>query len=161
MLHKFTFIENKHLNIQKFRQKKDANKFRLTASTTGAMSTFGGPGDSGVSASEGLALLTNRDLTDPAFSYLFELEQPVGTTGLARRLDSKQFFIAMRWDYSKTSKAWLRLNTVTVTANGITVKAKPVDWGPAEWTNRIADIAKGLALRLKLKTNDIVTVSVG
>ena len=132
---------------------------RKAGDVTGAMSTFGGPGDSGVSPSEGLALMAKADLTDPKFAYLFELEQPVATTGLARRLDAKQAYLAMRWQYSQTSKSWLRSHKIKLTANGITIQAQPVDYGPAEWTGRVADISPGAAKALKLKTNDVVTVT--
>ncbi len=124
------------------------------------MSTFGGPGDSGVKADEGLALMTALDIPSAKFGYLFELERPVGTTGTARRLDAKQYYIAMRWDYAKTSKDWLRSHKVALSANGITIEAQPVDWGPADFTGRIADLSPGAAKDLRLKTNDVVTVKI-
>ena len=68
--------------------------------TIGTCSTFGGPADTGVSPSEGLA-----------FFYEFEdapwlfLEQPApGTTGLARRMDPGVFYVACRWPYDIDSQ---------------------------------------------------------
>lgn len=125
---------------------------------SGKMSTFGGPKDTGVSASEGLALFEPRDLRDPRVDELFLSEQPVGTTGLARRLNPEMYYIACRWDYSETPKNQLRLCTVKVSANGRSVQARPVDWGPNEETNRVADLSPGAAEFLRLKTDDVVEV---
>jgi hypothetical protein len=125
---------------------------------TGKMSWFGGPADTGVSPSEGLALCEPSEVDK--FPGLFLAEQPPGTTGLARRLDPTQHFIAMRWDYKKTSRSWLQAHKVTVTANGKTLDAQPIDWGPAESTGRIADLSKGLMDALGLKTDDTVTVAI-
>jgi hypothetical protein len=66
----------------------------------------------------------------------------------------------MRWDYKKTSRSWLQAHKVTVTANGKTLDAQPIDWGPAESTGRIADLSKGLMDALGLKTDDTVTVAI-
>jgi len=52
---------------------------------SGTCSTFGGPQDTGVSASEGLAFIYDYDEAP----YLFLPYQPSGTTGLARRLDPR------------------------------------------------------------------------
>ena len=68
----------------------------------GKVSHFGGPEDTGVSPSEGLAFLYSEDDAPWLFG-----EQPPGTTGLARRLDPNVPYIAMRWDYDVYSKAAL------------------------------------------------------
>src|SRR4249919_3468148 len=68
----------------------------------GKVSHFGGPQDTGVTPSEGLAFLYNEDDAPWLFG-----EQPSGTTGLARRLDPNVPYIAMRWDYDVYSKAQL------------------------------------------------------
>ena len=70
----------------------------------GKVSHFGGPADSGVSPSEGLAFIYNEDDTAP---WLFLPNQPPNTTGLARRLDPNVPYIAMRWDYEVYSKEQL------------------------------------------------------
>jgi hypothetical protein len=72
----------------------------------GKMSTFGGPDDGGVRPDEGLALITEHNQRH-FLEYLLPT-QPPGTTGLARRLNPSKFYIACRWDYSKTPAAALQ-----------------------------------------------------
>ena len=62
------------------------------------MSVFGGPADEGVGPHEGLALIGPTDLGIWWYSCLFLPESPAGTTGLARRLNPRAFYLAMRWD---------------------------------------------------------------
>ena len=123
----------------------------------GKISTFGGPDDKGVSPSEGLALLNLSDVIVPQFRPLFLPKQPAGTCGLARRLNPNAFYLAMRWDYAQTPRAFLRKIKVTCIANGIQVEAQPVDWGPHMRTGRVADLSPGLARALKLQTDDRAT----
>lgn len=126
----------------------------------GKMSTFGGPDDTGVAPSEGLALLFPGDLTDPHLGPLFLGEQPPHTSGLARRLNPKQFYIACRWNYIETPKAFLRHELVRV-ENPRThafAFADPVDWGPNDDTDRVADLSPGLAELLGLQTDDVCRV---
>jgi hypothetical protein len=131
---------------------------------SGAMSTFGGPGDDGVSPDEGLALIEPSEV-DEFDEDLFLDEQPAGTTGLARRLnpDYVPGYIACRWDYDVTSREWLQTHTVSV-KNPLTGKTifnvQPVDWGPHEDTGRICDLSPGLAARLELETDDLCEVHV-
>jgi N-acetylmuramoyl-L-alanine amidase len=126
---------------------------------SGTCSWFGGPDDTGVSASEGLAFIYAHDEAP----YLFLPKQPSGTTGLARRLDPAVFFIACRWDYDVTSKLMLRdsghMALVTATKTGISRLAHPADWGPhEEQTGRAADLSQGLMENLGINTDDEVTV---
>jgi uncharacterized protein (TIGR02594 family) len=128
------------------------------ATVTGKMSTFGGPADTGMSPSEGLALVEPVEIAK--FPGIFLSEQPPGTTGFGRRLDPKAHYIAMRWDYKVTLRSWLQANKVQVTANGKTFEAQPVDWGPNLHTGRIADLSPGLAEALGLQTDDTVTITI-
>lgn len=129
------------------------------ASFTGRCSVFGGPNDTDVSRTEGLALVEPGDLKNPNFAGLFLSTQPAGTTGLARRLDPAQLYIAMRWDYTKTPRPYLRKICVMVSANGKTITTvRPVDWGPNIDTGRIADLSPAVASALDLNTDDVVTV---
>ena len=80
---------------------------------SGRMSTFGGPADEGVGPHEGLALVGPADLANWWWSCLFLPEAPAGTTGLARRLDPRAFYVAMRWDYERWPKNLLRNTVVT------------------------------------------------
>jgi N-acetylmuramoyl-L-alanine amidase len=125
--------------------------------TTGKSSTFGGPYDTGVSPSEGLAFITSVDQAP----YLFLPYQPAGSTGLARRLNPFVHYVACRWDYSKTPKPSLIGKTASVkaTKTGITLKAFPADWGPNENTGRVADLSPSLMDDLGIQTNDLVEVT--
>ena len=130
----------------------------------GKMSTFGGPKDFGVTASEGLALIEPNQLQE--FKDYFLPTQPPETSGLARRLNPQTFYIACRWDYKQFSdkvsvaKNILLHSFVTVTnpENGKTTQAKPMDWGPNQNKDRIADLSPGLAKFLGLQTDDEVEV---
>src|SRR5262245_11940253 len=126
----------------------------------GKMSTFGGPADSGVAADEGLALFTAADVA--ANPGLFLAAQPVGTTGLARRLNPEAKYLACRWDYSATPMDFLRRIKVKVSnpANGKSEEARPVDFGPNESTGRVADLSPGLAEALGLNTDDNCRVDI-
>ena len=122
----------------------------------GPCSYFGGPDDTGVSESEGLAFI---DSVDDA-SQLFLPHQPEGTTGLARRLNPYIHYVACRWDYDKTPKASLLESVALVrsTKTGLSLTAFPADWGPHEKTGRIADLSPGLMDDLGLETDDEVEV---
>jgi lysozyme len=124
---------------------------------TGRVSWFGGPYDEGVSPDEGLAFIFEVEQKP----YVFLPEQPPDTSGLARRLNPQTFYIACRWDYSKTSKELLRSNRkamVYAPRTGEIALATPADWGPHEDTGRIADISSGLMDALGIQTDDVVEV---
>ena len=128
-------------------------------SASGTCSTFGGPYDTGVSPSEGLAFIYSFDEAP----YLFLSQQPPGTSGLARRLDPAVFYLACRWSYDTTSKLMLRdsgyMALVTARKTGISRLAHPADWGPhEEQTGRAADLSPGLAENLGVSTDDLVDV---
>lgn len=122
----------------------------------GKTSWFGGPNDTGVSADEGLAFISEVEQAP----HLFLPEQPPDTTGLARRLDPEQFYIACRWDYDATPKPSLLQHTALVRApkSGRAFEAYPADWGPHVDTGRIADISPGLMEALGIQTDDEVVV---
>src|SRR5699024_6260112 len=112
----------------------------MTMNLRGKVSWFGGPDDTGVSASEGLAFIYEYE-TAP---HLFLKTQPPGTTGLARRLNPNVFYIACRWDYEKYPKPSLLENMALVRSpsTGLEFVAHPADWGPHSDTDRVADISK-------------------
>jgi len=126
----------------------------------GKVSTFGGPEDKGVKPDEGLALVDAANFD--AMKDYFLSQQPTGTTGLARRLNPETPYIACRWEYATTPKKHLTKILVDVKnpQNGKSVQAKPVDWGPAAWTDRIADLSPGLARQLGVKTGDVCVVEI-
>jgi N-acetylmuramoyl-L-alanine amidase len=127
----------------------------------GKCSFFGGPADSGVSPSEGLAFIWEVSQKPELFlSY-----QPPGTTGLARRLNSDDvFYVACRWDYNDpdTTKTALLEEMALVRApkTGKEAKAYPADWGPHEEKTggRVADLSKALLDFLQIETDDEVEV---
>jgi len=124
----------------------------------GKMSWFGGPNDTGVSASEGLAFIYTYD----SAKHLFLPMQPPNTTGLARRLNPDIFYVACRWDYNRpgTSKNDLARASyqALVSANGKSFFAWPADWGPHGSTSRVADLSPGLCSALGLTTDDTCEV---
>jgi len=137
---------------------------------TGRMSVFGGPADEGVGPHEGLALIGPTDLALWWFSCLFLGAQPAGTTGLARRLNPRAYYIAMRWDYTRFPKEALRNGFVRLSVPGADdrhVFARPVDFGPGDGsvidgqptrdTGRLADLSPSAATALGLQTDDLVT----
>ncbi len=122
----------------------------------GKVSYFGGPLDKGVSESEGLALFNPGD--EKIYTDLFLPLQPYGTTGLARRLNPGALYCACRWQYDQTPKAVLRHSVMRINKVGSDkhVLARPVDFGPAEWTKRLIDVSPGVMKALDLKTDDEV-----
>jgi len=124
----------------------------------GPASHFGGPDDMGVDDDEGLAFFD--DYEDAP--HLFLDEQPPGTTGLARRLDPDEHYVACRWDYDVTPKEMLADKTlrarVTSKKTGKTAMAWPADWGPHVDTGRAADLSPGLMKTLGIETDDEVEV---
>ena len=128
----------------------------------GRCSTFGGPSDEGVGASEGLAFIYPGE--ENKFAHLFLPEQPSGTTGLARRLDTNIFYVACRWPYEEgVTKDMLRDQSLKAAVRnprtGKKFAAYPADWGPhEEETGRAADISPGLMTYLGIETDDEVEV---
>lgn len=123
----------------------------------GKVSWFGGPDDTGVTPDEGLAFLYSVE-DKPE---LFLTAQPAGTTGLARRLDPDEFYIAMRWDYDVYSKKFLAGDVwalVRAPATGKQFLASPADWGPHIDTDRVADLSPGLMDALGIETDDVVEI---
>ena len=124
---------------------------------SGPCSWFGGPEDMGVSSSEGLAFIYEYSDAE----HLFLDQQPPGTTGLARRLNTEEvYYVACRWDYSVTPKTMLsdKSRKALVRANGKEFEAWPADWGPHEDTGRVADISHCLMEALGVTTDDPVEV---
>jgi N-acetylmuramoyl-L-alanine amidase len=123
---------------------------------SGKVSWFGGPNDTGVSPSEGLAFIYNVDQAQ----HLFLPYQPSGTSGLARRLNFCVPFVACRWDYTVTPKPTLlqHLAYVRNPRTGHGTPCFPADWGPNENTGRVADVSRAVMEILGLETDDAVEV---
>jgi hypothetical protein len=131
---------------------------------SGTCSWFGGVHDEGVAWDEDLAWWENWDQVEKAgATSLFLPEQPPNTSGLARRLDSEEPYVACRWDYSITPKTMLAdqklLASVYAPKTGKRGLCRPVDWGPhEEKTGRAADISPGLMELLGIETDDEIEV---
>lgn len=126
---------------------------------SGAISTFGGPRDSGVGPNEGLALIMPSLVGQ--FQEFFLADQPPGTTGLARRLNNLgSRYIACRW-VPETPYDFLRKTKVLVSFGSKEFEAQPVDWGPNAKTGRVADLSDKLAADLGVETDkQVVTVKI-
>jgi len=147
---------------QKAAKASASKQLKILFQVEGKMSTFGGPHDLGMNPTEDLALLDKRDLEDPKFSYLFLPASPPGTSGLGRRLNPDQNYLACRWNYAETPKDFLRNNLARVenAQNGRAADGRPVDWGPDAATGRVADLSPGLADALGLNTDDLVRITI-
>ena len=129
----------------------------------GTVSWFGGPNDTtGVTPSEGLAFI----YTTSDNPVLFLSYQPEGTTGLARRLNPDQPYVACRWPYSSETKAAWRevllkeMALVYAPKTGKSIKCYPSDWGPhEEKTGRAADLSPSALEYLGIETDDEVIVT--
>lgn len=123
----------------------------------GRMSTFGGPRDRSAAAGAGLAMWQPKDASNQRLAAV--LLNGVG--GLFHRLNPEARYVACRWSYSATPKAYLRRTDARVAnpRTGASARAVVVDWGPARWTRRTADLSPGLARALGLKTDDVCVVT--
>ena len=127
----------------------------------GKMSTFGGPEDDGMSKTEGLAIFETSEeaqANDAADFFMPAFE--AGAEGLGRRLRAEKLYVACRWNYQETLRAFLQDAVAHVSANGRTVLMRPMDWGPHEDTGRVADLSPGGAEALGLSTDDTCSVTV-
>lgn len=124
----------------------------------GLVSWFGGPDDRGVKSNEGLALLDKREVKTSGLKRLFLPKQPRNTSGLARKLNPNGMYVAMRWNYRVTPREQLRNMVVIIKANGRTVVARPVDWGPAPWTGCVADVSPGCLKALGIESHQKATL---
>ena len=127
----------------------------------GKCSHFGGPEDTGVSPSEDLAFIyTTEDKPVLFLSY-----QPEGTTGLARRLNPEQPYLACRFPYDSETKAKWRevllkeMAMVYAPKTGKSIKCYPADWGPHSDTDRVADLSPSALEYLGIETDDDVVVT--
>ncbi len=127
----------------------------------GKCSWFGGPEDTGVSPSEGLAWI--YDLDDAPSPELFLSYQPEGTSGLARRLNPDSFYVACRFypEGDADAKAAMRpilleeMALVRNPKNGKQVKCWASDWGPHDEKTggRVADLSPAALEYLGLTTD--------
>ncbi len=127
----------------------------------GKMSTFGGPSDEGMSATEGLAIFeTIEEAQAHGAADFFMPASEAGAEGLGRRLRVEKLYVACRWNYHETSRHFLQDSVAHVSANGRTVLMRPMDWGPNENTGRVCDMSPAGADVLGLSTDDTCEVTI-
>jgi N-acetylmuramoyl-L-alanine amidase len=132
---------------------------------SGTCSHFGGPQDDAVAWDENLAWWEHWEQVEAAGATgIFLYEQPPNTSGLARRLDPLEAYVACRWDYSITPKSMLADQRLRAEVYSPKTKkkffAQPCDWGPhEEKTGRAADLSPGLLEALGIETDDEVVVT--
>jgi hypothetical protein len=119
----------------------------------GKVSWFGGPSDTGVSASETGAISGEilRDLNDPL--------SPSSSTLASRPED--YYFVAMRWCYTPNSRSWWADARIIVKnpTTGAAIVVRPVDWGPNTSTGRIIDLSPQALSDLGLTTDQNALVA--
>jgi len=119
--------------------------------THGKMGVFGGPKDRGIKPDDKLALPTG----------------PHGVYERIRRLNSKSFYCAMRWNYHvehltpEEVKRWWANKKLLVTnpKNGGAVIVRAVDYGPHEKTGLDISISPGAAEALGVEVGDEVDIA--
>lgn len=121
----------------------------------GGFKTFGGPEQK---AGGDLALVAPEDVASATFASLFL----PGGASLLQRLNPETAYLAVRWDYTVTPKAYLQDIHVRVRnlKTGESELARPVDWGPNEKSGKAADLSPGLAKRLGLGADDEVEIEI-
>lgn len=124
-----------------------------SAFVRGTTSHFGGPNDTGVTASETGAISGDR---------LRSLNNPLNPSAaaLASR-PADYFYVAMRFDYSPNGRAFWQSARLLVLnpANGRAVVVRPVDWGPHTRTRRVLDLSPQAMTSLGLTTDQPALVA--
>ena len=129
----------------------------MTLNLKGKVSWFGGPNDTGVSPSEGLAFI--YDVDDAPHLFLSLSTGRHDRTGAAAKsghlLSSPPVgtMTNIPKDYLLTEMAMVRSPKT-----GKQVKVYPADWGPHVDTNRVADVSPAVMEYLGIKTDDEVEV---
>ena len=115
----------------------------------GTISEFGGPQDTGVTATETGAISGEvlRKLNDPL--------KPSAAVLAAK--PEAYYYLAMRFNYQPAGKSWWQQARVLIVnpKTGAAVVVRPVDWGPAVATQRIGDLSPQSRVDLGLQTDDL------
>jgi hypothetical protein len=119
--------------------------------TSGKVSIFGGPRDRGIKPDDKLALPTGQH-------FVYER---------VRSLNPSSFYCSMRWQYQvlhmtpEEVKRWWANKKLQITnrANGVSVVARAVDWGPHENTGLDVGVSPGAASALGVEVGDEVEVA--
>ena len=139
-------------------------KYRVV---TGKMSHFGGPDDHDVAVDEDTALVFDSASAAKYPGFFLPKTGAYAKFGYGRRLVTTQRYIACRWKYWETPKAFLQNpNSTCVVINprtGAKVEGvRPIDWGPNETdphtADRVADLSPAVEQALGIATDDVCTV---
>ena len=119
----------------------------------GKISTFGGPGDTGMTKEEGLSLYEHDEANKRP--DLFVTRSQDLREGTSQRLRHDGMYFAFRFHRPINREAlqrhpWLFTNPKT----GAKVVLFLCDWGPHERTGRVFDISPRAAQLLGVKTDD-------
>jgi len=124
----------------------------------GRVSQFGpsldGKPDSGMTDGEGLALYEHHEAD--LRPDLFKLGGR--DKGVCRRMRPDAKFFACRFPKG-INRRELQSSVWRIEANGKSVLASLVDWGPAEWTGRDLDLSSAIMADLGLKTDDMAVAT--
>lgn len=129
---------------------------KLKWKESGRISFFGGI-DSGMSFKEDLSLYWKHSQCDKR-PDLFNPRSSNPDEGTSHRLKECAFYIAVRFPVKQKEKLRDSIWKVTNPVNGKYCLCSLVDWGPALWTKRIADLSWEVGKVLGVKTNDKVEV---
>lgn len=124
----------------------------------GKCSEFGGLSDvDGMTWQEGLALFEHSEADGRP--DLFLPRSVDLTQGTSKRLREDALYIALPLQGHNKSVLRKTLFRVSKAGTEASVDASIVDYGPAEWTGRIADLSPEVMRRLSLSTDDEVCVT--
>ncbi len=119
----------------------------------GRTSEFGGPNDTGVSATETGAI---------SGEVLRRLNAPLNPSAatLASRPED-YYYVAMRFDYTNVGRAfWANARLLVLDrASGRAVVVRPVDWGPNTSTGRLLDLSPQVLRDLQVATDHRLAVA--
>ncbi len=125
---------------------------------TGKCSIFGGTGDAGMVNDSGLALYEPHEADKRPDIFLpAPATQPNQPTWARLRADFP--YLALRYDH-KVPRDILQNTPYKITnpKTGQWVVGFLCDWGPNENTGRLVDVSPMIAARLRIQTDDEVTV---
>ncbi len=142
-----------------------ARVFPLRPVMRGKFRAWGGPNATGIQGGSDLALLSKADAGGEYKDYF--LPDSKDSRGLVYRLNPATRYICARWDYSRTSRSFLRTTKVRIRRLnptgqpiGEVVEAQPVDWGPPAKLGYDFDISDGVIRALSLQPDDAIEVEI-
>lgn len=130
----------------------------------GRISTFGGPSDDGMKQMEDTAFVWDKD-SEKDYPDFFLPYDPAKPTGYGRRLKTDKHYIACRWEELGTPlpRKYLRQETTLCSViNPVTGArvddVRPIDFGPNDSLNRVADISPSVESACGLTTDQTAII---